>query len=391
MTGSTPIFDFTPYLATILSISPDEVDVRILSGGFTNLTARATFNRPMSFPTHFDFPTPISSVILKKATPYMHALPSHAVPIHRQAVEARAMRILHGVEPAVPGVVEVLVGTPALKVPQLVFHDTGQNILWMTDLGSGKILTDYILSESPSRSKLEELADAFGRFTATLHSATRNPSPEQVSSLLDCPNVMGFLTSDAARIIREESPEWKKDPNGTQVLIDWMQRVLDHESNSEPCLGMVDFWAGNTVVSTDGELCLLDWEYFGLSDPGCELGMYVGHLHLGLLLGDPSAVISTAIQAFVAKLASTYFTAYPDVRSDHFKRRFLVTYGRELIVGPGLFARKFDATSKARSVEAGLQCLRAASSGGGTFDYGLLKALPPEIVDGVMLYLAAAT
>ncbi|KAG8905640.1 hypothetical protein FRC00_013133, partial [Tulasnella sp. 408] len=165
MTGSDPTFDFKPYLAAILSLSPDEIDVRILSGGYTNLTARATFSRAMSLPTHFDFPAAISSVILKKATPYMHAFPSQAAPINRQAVEARALRILQGAEPSFPGVKEVLAGLPALKVPQLVFHDTEQNILWMTDLGQGKILTDYILSDSPSISQLEELADAFGRFT----------------------------------------------------------------------------------------------------------------------------------------------------------------------------------------------------------------------------------
>ncbi|KIO34516.1 hypothetical protein M407DRAFT_209720, partial [Tulasnella calospora MUT 4182] len=265
MTGSDPTFDFVPYLATVLSLSPDEIDVRILSGGYTNLTARATFSRPTSLPTHFDFPTAISSVILKKATPYMHAFPSQAAPINRQAVEARALRILQGAEPSVPGVMEVLAGIPALKVPQLVYHDTEQNILWMTDLGRGKILTEYMLSDSRSDSKLEELADALGRFLAGLHSATKNPRPEIASSLSDPRRVLGFLTSDATRIIREESPEWKRDPNGTQVLVDLMHRVLNHESNSEPCLGMVDLWSGNTLISADGELCLLDWEDFGLS------------------------------------------------------------------------------------------------------------------------------
>ncbi|KIO15803.1 hypothetical protein M407DRAFT_34598 [Tulasnella calospora MUT 4182] len=172
-----------------------------------------------------------------------------------------------------------------------------------------------------------------------------------------------------------------------------MHRVLNHESNSEPCLGMVDLWSGNTLISADGELCLLDWEDFGLSDPGCELGMYVGHLHLCLFLEEAPAQIWTAVQAFVAKLASTYFLAYPGAMSNHFKRRFLVTHGRELIVGTEMFVRTFDAASKARSVEAGLQCLRAAGSEGGTFDYSVLKtlALPPELIEGVMLYLAPAT
>ncbi|KAG8953259.1 hypothetical protein FRC04_002669 [Tulasnella sp. 424] len=382
MTSSNPTFDFTPYFTTILSIAPNEVDVQVLSGGYTNLTARATFSRPMNLPTHFNLPTAISSVILKRATPYMHAIPSQAVPIDRQAVEARALRILQGVEPSVPGVAQGLARVPTLRVPQLVFHDTEQNILWMTDLGEGKILTEYILSDSPSKSKLEELADALGRFVAGLHGGTKNPSPETTSTLSDSRHLFGFLTSDAARIIREESPEYRNDPDGMQMLVDRMYSVLDPESNLEPCLGMVDFWAGSTLVSTDGDLGLLDWEYFGLSDPG------FGHLHLCLLFAEDSAEIATAVQAFLAKFASTYIATSSDTMSAQFKRRFLITHGRELIVGTELFVRTFDAASKARSVEAGLQCLGAAGSEDCTIDRDTLKTLPAEILEGMMLFLA---
>ncbi|KAG9043961.1 hypothetical protein FS837_008937 [Tulasnella sp. UAMH 9824] len=386
MTSSNPTFDFKPYLAAILSPPPGEIDVHILSGGYTNLTARATFSPPINLPTHFEFPKAISSVILKKATPYMHAFPSQVAPINRQAVEARALRMLQGTEPSVPEVQKVLTGLPTLKIPRLLFHDTEQNILWMTDLGRGKILTDYILSDLPSKSKLEELADALGRFTAALHSATKNTPPEVASSFSDPWIVLGYLASDATRIIRE-SLEWKRDPNGTQALLDLMHRVLDHESIVEPCLGMVDLWPGNTLISAHEELGLLDWEDFGLSDPGCELGLFVGRLHLCLLLGVAPVEISAAVRVFVAKLASSYFAVYPGAMSYPFKRRFLVTHGRELIVGTEMFARTFDAASKARAVEAGLQCLRALSSEDGTFDYDVLKILPPEIVEGMMLFL----
>ncbi|KAG8980048.1 hypothetical protein FRC05_007491 [Tulasnella sp. 425] len=388
MTTSSQIFDFTPYFTTILYIAPDEVDVQVLSGGYANLTARATFSRPINLPTYFDFPTAISSVILKKATPYMHAIPSQAMPVGRQAVEALALRILQGAEPSVPYVAEALARVPTLRVPQSVFHDTKQNILWMTDLGEGKILTDYILSDSPSKSKVEELAGALGRFIAELHRGTKNPPPEMSSTLSDSRHVTGILTSDAERIIREDSLRYRNDPDEMQVLMDRMYSVLDPENNLEPCLGMVDLWAGNILVSTHGELGLVDWEHFGLSDPGCEVGLFVGDLHLCLFLGERTAEIATAVQAFVAELASAYLATSPDAMSTHFKRRFLITHGRELVIGMEMFTRPFDAASKARSVEAGLQCLRAAGAEDGTIDYDILKMLPAEIVEDIMLFLA---
>ncbi|KAG8955468.1 hypothetical protein FRC04_008819 [Tulasnella sp. 424] len=350
MTTSSQIFDFTPYFTTILYIAPDEVDVQVLSGGYANLTARATFSRPINLPTYFDFPTAISSVILKKATPYMHAIPSQAMPVGRQAVEALALRILQGAEPSVPYVAEALARVPTLRVPQSVFHDTKQNILWMTDLGEGKILTDYILSDSPSKSKVEELAGALGRFIAELHRGTKNPPPEMSSTLSDSRHVTGILTSDAERIIREDSLRYRNDPDEMQVLMDRMYSVLDPENNLEPCL--------------------------------------VGDLHLCLFLGERTAEIATAVQAFVAELASAYLATSPDAMSTHFKRRFLITHGRELVIGMEMFTRPFDAASKARSVEAGLQCLRAAGAEDGTIDYDILKMLPAEIVEDIMLFLA---
>ncbi|KAG9008013.1 hypothetical protein FRB90_009153 [Tulasnella sp. 427] len=274
MASSTTTFDFALYLTNILSIPASDVHVQVLSGGFTNLTARVLFSSPPTFPTRFNFPTAPHTVILKQATPYMHSFPSQTVPMKRQAIEARALRILQGIDRSVTGVAEALVRVPNLKIPRLVFHDTEHNVLWMTDIGDGKTLTDYILSKDLSLSKIEDLAESLGTFIIGLYSATQNPGSEITSTLADSQHLMEFLTLDSARIVQEVSSDWQKDPADTQLLLDRLRDVLSPDTNQDRCLGMVDFWPGNTPVLLTGELGLIDWEHFGLSDPGCELGLY---------------------------------------------------------------------------------------------------------------------
>jgi len=49
---------------------------------------------------------------------------------------------------------------------------------------------------------------------------------------------------------------------------------------------MVDLWPGNILIDSDGNVGLVDWEYFGLSSAGSEIGM----------LGEPlSALFGAAI------------------------------------------------------------------------------------------------
>ncbi|KAG9006650.1 hypothetical protein FRB90_009799 [Tulasnella sp. 427] len=273
----------------------------------------------------------LHTVILKQATPYMHSFPSQTVPMKRQAIEARALRILQGIDPSVTGVAEALVRVPNLKIPRLVFHDTEHNVLWMTDIGDGKTLTDCILSGDLSLSKIEDLAESLGTFIIGLYSATQNPGSEITSALADSQHLMEFLTLDSARIVQEVSSDWQKDPADTQLLLDRLRDVLSPDTNQDRCLGMVDFWPGNTPVLLTGELGLIDWEHFGLSDPGCELGLYVGHLHLCLLWDEPSREVTAAVQKAVAKLATAYLATYAGTVTNHFKRRFIIAHGRELI------------------------------------------------------------
>ncbi|KAG9020451.1 hypothetical protein FS837_008211, partial [Tulasnella sp. UAMH 9824] len=91
----------------------------------------------------------------------------------RQTVEARALRILGGEE--LERVVQVLAQSRPLKVPELVFRDTTSHVIWMTDLGASRILSDYILYGSPPQATIETLGRTLGRFFGGLFKVTKNP------------------------------------------------------------------------------------------------------------------------------------------------------------------------------------------------------------------------
>lgn len=268
---SSASFDFTLYLTSILSIRSEDFDVHLLPGGFTNVTARATFKQGIKLPSSFEYPNQVTSLILKMGTSFMHMEPSCAVPISRQAVEAKALRMLQGEGLALLGMESVLEQSSTLKFPRLIFHDTERHVLWMTDLGESKLFSDHILSNSSSHVEVEELGVVLGRFFGSLFVATRNPTIETIESLSDSHHLLGFLTAEAERVIsqsaKEESPE-------TTLLMERMQNALDERSNLEPCLGMVDFWPGSVLISKNGDCSLVDWEYFGLTNAGTELGMF---------------------------------------------------------------------------------------------------------------------
>ncbi|KAG8954831.1 hypothetical protein FRC00_005659, partial [Tulasnella sp. 408] len=361
---SSATFDFALYLTSILSIRSEDLDVHLLPGGFTNLTARATFKQGVKLPSSFEYPNQVTSLILKMGTSFMHMEPSCAVPISRQAVEAKALRMLQGEDLASLGMEKALEQSSTLKFPRLIFHDTERHVLWMTDLGESKLFSDHILSNCPPQGEIEELGVELGRFFGRLFVATRNPTAETVGSLSDSRHLLGFLTAEAERVLsqsaKEEYPE-------TKSLMERMQNALDERSNLEPCLGMIDFWPGSILISKNGECSLVDWEYFGLTNAGTELGMFVGHFHF-LVLNDQAsneAILTT--KAFISSFASEYFKAAPDI-SDHFERKFLIAYGRSLIGGTNLFARAYQPEAKAKAIDAGITCLQAAGDVGGVAD-----------------------
>jgi hypothetical protein len=139
------LFDFAPYLSSVLSVPVQNISIHPLHGGLTNFTVRATFT-PLA---QFSKSRHLSSVVLKYAPPFLAADPSQPMSVRRQVVEAQALSFLSG--GSIPTISEVLSGFPTIRIPELIHHDTEKNVLWMTDLGDTLTLSDYLVSNPPSR------------------------------------------------------------------------------------------------------------------------------------------------------------------------------------------------------------------------------------------------
>ncbi|TEB29429.1 hypothetical protein FA13DRAFT_1793115 [Coprinellus micaceus] len=141
-------FDFTTYLQSqaIGFSGPTTFEVKLLTGGFTNVTARVTFPSPIHL---FSSPKEHAGAILKYAPPHLASDASHAVSITRQVIEARALDLITGQDilfdtqdPASPDAVfrttvlrDALDNYPLIQVPSIIHHDTQNNVLWIEDLG----------------------------------------------------------------------------------------------------------------------------------------------------------------------------------------------------------------------------------------------------------------
>ncbi|KAJ7042101.1 kinase-like domain-containing protein [Mycena alexandri] len=261
------MFEFPSYLATTLLVSPADFRVDALTGGLTNVTVRATFSNPIS---SFNSSPPFTTAVLKHAPPYIAADPSQPMSVHRQVIEANALRYL-AETPAIRDLFAL--EFPRLRIPRLIHHDTTANVLWITDLGESQTLSKF-LATSPSDAR--EIAVTLGTFAARLWEITAHPAPETLALFAHTDGEgapVDFLVSVALGVmVKGGVPD-------AEVLSARIRTAMEAKEKFEPCLSMVDFWPESFLIGVDESLGLVDWEYFGLSTPGAEIGM-LGEKHL---------------------------------------------------------------------------------------------------------------
>ncbi|KAF9465831.1 kinase-like domain-containing protein [Collybia nuda] len=376
-------FEFHSYLASKFSNQTKlQITTKPLQGGFTNLTIRASFQPPVEYETHL-----LESVILKYAPPFVASDPTQPLSVYRQTIEAEALRILSGSGdiPAISELLQTYVGR--VRVPQLVYHDVEENILWISDLGETNTLSKYLtFTPTPSAPDIKDTAIALGSFLGKLFVATRDPAPDAIA-LLSRPNVneivelVGGMTKKS--LLRSHFSE-------AESLAARVEEALRDGGKQEQCIGMVDLWPESILIDSSRQCGLIDWEYFGLSNAASEIGMLLAHLHILTVINQSSVSVSAALRQFISSLLRS-FVANMQAPSAYFKHRALVTHGRELINGFDLYSDKLDALARDAVVQAGVNSLRAAgrtevdinlpilSLNGGEWiwaDFGLLFSLP---------------
>ena len=413
------VFDFYFYIHEWLrkdSISQSlagNFRIQTLTGGFTNETVRTSFDPPIRFDTTSpERSVTLESVVLKYAPPYLASDPTQPLSVHRQSIEAKALQMLSGVDPGgYPELVDLIKDFPAsVRIPRLLYHDIQKNVLWIEDLGNTYTLSEYLLSDasatlshsdldsSPSiHSKLgvhaQSTAEDLGRFLFGLYTTTINPSDPYFGGLTSNDSTLAtktYLANMTADILRAEGI------SDASILAKRVWRGLIEEPEREPCLGMVDFWPESVLIGKDEDTrCgLVDWEYFGVSSASSELGMFrkysfnngktrqltiyitVAHLHFHML-NSTSPAIKERITSFSTSMLNSYSSSHPAVPlwapSANFKRRLLLSHGRELINGIQMYNKKLNKDTKMKVLQAGVRSLRAAGEADDELNLQLIK------------------
>ena len=274
----------------------------------------------------------LKTAVLKHAPPYVATIPTIPLPVSRQLVEKGALEFLHGEDVKYPSFnVNTLHSDSELsvaKVPHLLWHDPAAHVLWIEDLGELRSLSQVLLLHCPPSSESESkhqsepepeidldiLAQTLADFLSSLYKSTSpskggfniNPLLVELKSLADYSSFRDLL----ADIVRDElkgyyhnltlsrskvdsDVNFRLEQNEIEVLSERVRRGL-HQSGSkleqekkqedseEICLAMFDFWPENILIGFDRspshqsrQICgLIDWEYFGASNPASELGMF---------------------------------------------------------------------------------------------------------------------
>jgi hypothetical protein len=268
-------FDFQQYLRSkVSSLSDSDVTftIDVLAGGFTNHTVRISFETPISFQSTHN----LRSAILKHAPPYIASSPEQALSVHRQTVEAKALQLLAGSDPSFPAFAQLSSSFPDLRFPELIYHDKASNVLWISDLGNCRTLEEYLKSDKDGKEEhVKHLARELAGYISQMYRLTTDPPQAVVDSLKDNTEVeknvegssMGFLADMVQSTLNNSGIEDHQELS--QLVREGLQEKIEHS-----CLGMGDFWPASLLIDAQGKCGLMDWEYFGLTDPGSELGMF---------------------------------------------------------------------------------------------------------------------
>ena len=265
-------FDFATHLSRLLSIPLSQITIQVLTGGLLNAAARASFTPPVDL-TRFGHSQSVRSVVLKYAPPYMASKPWMPLNTIRQDIEARALVLLDPNSGSPLPVSSLFKKYPNIITPRLIHHDHEEHVLIMADLGSSVITIDHWLTQEPAPlpEDVERIAKDLGRFLGEFVITTSKPSVEFLS-LLQLPCNSDLIHQFDGHVVNTLKGVLQDVPD-VDVLTKRVEDAARDFRKTDSCLGMVDLWQKNIVIDSDKNICLLDWEQFGWSNAGCEMGL----------------------------------------------------------------------------------------------------------------------
>ncbi|GFZ47144.1 hypothetical protein JCM24511_04887 [Saitozyma sp. JCM 24511] len=377
------------YISSTLSLPPSSFSVTRLLGGVLNSTIRLALTHPLEslslpgIPSR-PFDPPLASIVLKHAPPHMPGDADFPLSTFRQTCEARALELFEA--PFLQGVLH----HAQVEVPRLIYHDEAATVLWMTDLGSLVTLSDYLrgvplANPSDEAAQASSIGKRIGTALAELHLATLNPSQELSERFKnpDPPKSSEIAAHQGPLIRRMIEAYATRSVPDAEIL---SQRLgLEDDVVDAPAQGagkglvlsMGDVWPGSVLLGPHGgndiKFALVDWEFFGATHPGAEIGALASHLHSHELEGthpsqkwdiapERKRLVTTRSEACGLAVVEAYTTtAGPGItRTPTFRRRALCAYGRESLNAADFRKEWLDDEGKSKSVDEGARALRAA-------------------------------
>lgn len=366
-------FDFTTYLSKLLSIPPSQITIQFLTGGVVNATVRASFTPPVDL-TQFGHSQSVPSVVLKHGPPYMATNPSWPVSPVRQDIEARTLVLLDPKSKSALPVSSLFTKYPKVKIPRFIHHDNEEHVLIMTDLGSSVVkIDDWLTQEPPPNPEdVEHIAKDLGRFLAEFVTITGNEPNAELLPVLSNSVLIDRFNLYALDTLKTILPS--QGVPDAEILIKRVANVARDSRKTDLCLGMVDLWCNNIVIDSDMNVCLVDWEYFGLSNASCELSLLVQSLHWILLKPSSTDAAKKCTTAFISTMLRNYGQVCAGVPSPRFRRYALIIHGRVTISLMQWNADQFDDAMKQKALESGLSYLRAAGESEDTMDVSIFDS-----------------
>ncbi|KAF9244450.1 kinase-like domain-containing protein [Melanogaster broomeanus] len=350
--GSGMDFDFTAYLSKLLSLPPDQITIQISHA--------------------LDTPTPTPSIVLKYAPPFMATDPSQPLHVIRQYVEARALVLLDPSSESPLPVSSLLTKYPNFKIPRFIHHDTEQNVLMMTDLGSSVMTLDVWLAQEPAPQAEEvvRIAKDLGQFLAEFVLATSEPTIEvlaRASNSVMLDQFYSYFVKITRTVLTSQGvPD-------AEVLVSRLDKAFRDSGKRESCLGMVDLWTSNILIDSNTNVCLIDWEFFGLSNASCELSLLVQSLQWILFRPDSTDGLVERTRAFTSTMLQNYALRAPHP-SPHFQRHALLSYGCQIVLTLDFFKVDINDDMKRKILDAGVGYLRAAGESVDMMDLSMFDA-----------------
>lgn len=221
------------------SWAPDAVvrDARLVPGGHSGITLRATLEAPTKEP---------ADVVFKVCPPQRPAIGRHDV--------LRQAAILEG-----------LAHVPGLAVPAIVLRSAGTPNLFGMTYVAGESAEPVLDGPNLEPAEADRRARSAARMLAVLHSAPRD---------------VEVLRGEPILSVGEELQRWHRTMQAVPEELRPHERALHSAlltSLPEPMNSVVvhgDYRLGNTLCANGVVRAVIDWEIWSLGDPRIDLGWF---------------------------------------------------------------------------------------------------------------------